>query len=547
MLIDAQTMPATSEETGLAWWRNERFSIGWKGHLFIPGLSAGRDSIARLADMLARSSLSDVAKDVCGVYCLLVHDGLARHWQIAVDNSSMYKVFYDSRHVSTGFLELLEARRTGAKGISAERIVEFLAHGAVYGAPTLATDVRKLRSDEIIQLPAAGGLELRPKLLPSTAGDADEVVGRHFSDLARSLAGRRLSADVTGGFDTRLIACLLKHVGLEFEAAISGRPEAEDVVIARSVAEVLGASFRLTPHNVANLEDELQTVFRAGDGLTDLRRFHRDWQNACARRSRGMDVMTHGGGGAHFKDFFCYQDFPFYGSQTTNFPRYYSLRITPVNIARSNLTAKAAEIYSELKQQTIEKFETLRQRTNNQSYDEIAFNLRAPEFYGQYFSNYINMGLDVIAPFLDYRSAKSGIDLSPWARFFSAWHRKLITKHCPALVALPTTEGYNASAAMKDLPRNLTGFIGTQTLRVAKKASQRLVGRSMFLSMGAATVDVEGFLDILRGTRRFMNALDRLKAAEILASGLAAGEVADIHVGRILTAGMLLEHLDSHA
>ena len=425
-------------------------------------------------------------------------------------------------------------------------MVEYLAHGAIYGAPTLAAEVKKLRSDEIIQLTSAGGVEIRRKQLPVASGHAEDVVEQHFSDLAVSLAGRNVSADVTGGFDTRLIACLLKHNGLEFEAAISGRPEAEDVTIARSVAEVLRVPFRLTPHDVASLDDELQIVFRAGDGVTDLRRFHRDWQNACARRDRGMHVMTHGGGGAHFKDFFCYQDFPFYGGRTTNFPRYYSLRITPVNIAPSNLSSKAAEIHSGLKQRTMDKFEPYKQETNNRSYDQVAFNLRAPEFYGQYFSNYINLGLNVIAPFLDYRSAQSGISLSPWARFFSAWHRKLITKHNPALAALPTTEGYNASAAMSDLPKNLVGFVGTQTLRVAKKASQRLVGRAMFLSMGAATVDVEGFMDLLRASKTFAIALERLKGVDILAPNLSPADVADIHVGRILTAGMLLEHAARH-
>ena len=98
----------------------------------------------------------------------------------------------------------------------------------------------------------------------------------------------------------------------------------------------------------------------------------------------------------------------------------------------------------------------------------------------------------------------------------------------------------------EDLPKNLVGFIGTQTLRVAKKASQRLVGRAMFLSMGAATVDVEGFMDLLRASKTFAIALERLKGADILAPNLSPADVADIHVGRILTAGMLLEHADRH-
>ena len=199
---------------------------------------------------------------------------------------------------------------------------------------------------------------------------------------------------------------------------------------------------------------------------------------------------------------------------------------------------------ADLRGKTLGSFESHRRPTNNESYDEVAYKLRAPEFYGQYFSNYINLGLDVVAPFLDHACARAAMRLSPWQRFFSAYHRRLITKHCPRLAALPTTEGYNASAAAKDLPGNLAGFAGMQLRRVAKKASQRLLGKVMFLQMGAATVDVEGFVGILRRTSAFATAMARLKETGILAPGLSAADVADIHVGRILTTGMLLDNLE---
>jgi hypothetical protein len=107
----------------------------------------------------------------------------------------------------------------------------------------------------------------------------------------------------------------------------------------------------------------------------------------------------------------------------------------------------------------------------------------------------------------------------------------VITARCPALAALPTTEGYTASSAPRDLAANLLGFAATQALRVAKKAGQRVAGRAMFLAMGAVTVDVEGFLDLLRGTRAFADALARLKAMDILDPGLTPAGVRDIHVG----------------
>lgn len=543
MLFVGGTRQDNLGEPGLRWWHDHRFTIGWKGHVYLPGQRAGDESIAALGSALVSSSLASAAPTLCGVFGLFVHDRVAGTWQITVDNAAMYKLFYDDARVSTSFLELLRARRTRGSDVSTERLIEFLSHGAVYGPFTLVDGVRKLRAEEVLELTADGEMRFHAKRLTDAGEHADIVLDRHFAELAHSVGSRQLSVDVTGGFDTRLIACLLHHKGATFEAAISGREDAEDVIIAHRVADVLGAPFQLSLHDISELEHDLPRTFAAGDGLTDLRRLHRDWQNARARIARGMEVMSHGGGGAHFKDFFCLQDIPRYGSRNTNFARFYDLRVTPVKLAPGILTAQAASILANLRQKTLDSFESYRKPTNNESYDEVAYKLRAPEFYGQYFSNYINLGMDVVAPFLDHTCARAAMRLSAWQRFFSAYHRRLITKYCSQLAVLPTTEGYNASAAAKDLPGNLVGYVHMQARRVAKKASQRLLGKVLFLQMGAATVDVKGFVDILRQTSAFATAMLRLKEVGILAPALSAAEVTDIHVGRILTAGMLLDHL----
>jgi hypothetical protein len=544
-VIDASARPETLGGSSFRWWRGEHVTIGWKGHLYLPGRPAGSASVSALGAALETGDLAVHAPKLHGIYALLVHDSRRGGWQVAVDNGGMYKVFHDETKLATSFLGLLRARGATVSAALPERLVEYIAHGAVYGRGTVVAGIEKLRGDEVLELSPASGKRIRTKAPMTSMGSATDVVVRHFADLAPSLAGRRLSVDITGGFDTRLIACLLDQHHLEFELAISGRSEAEDVQIARRIATILKRPFWVTPHDVSRLDEELATLFRAGDGLIDLRRFHRDWQNASARLGRGVEVMSHGGGGAHFKDFFCYQDFPFYGSTNVNFERYYDLRIAPVGVPLSYFTHAAAELAEQVRTRTLESFAGYRALTNNESYDRVAYYLRAPEFYGQCFSNYINMGLDVVAPFLDYACAHAGMGSSPWARFFNGWHRRLTTRYCGELAALPTTEGYNASSSLRDLVPNFVGFAGTQLRRGAKKASQRVLGRALFLDMGAATVDVEGFPDLLRGTGTFARALDRLKARGILAPELVPEQVRDIHVGRVLTAGMLLDYLES--
>ena len=87
MLIDAASDPQRLNEVGLRWWSNERFTIGWKGHLFLPGYAGGAPSVAELAAMLTTSSLADIAQEICGVFGIFVHDRIEGNWTICVDNS----------------------------------------------------------------------------------------------------------------------------------------------------------------------------------------------------------------------------------------------------------------------------------------------------------------------------------------------------------------------------------------------------------------------------------------------------------------------------
>ena len=63
MLIDGRDAPAQVAEPGLRWWEGERFRIGWKGHVYLPGKAAGTPSVAELAARLEDRTLAALAKE----------------------------------------------------------------------------------------------------------------------------------------------------------------------------------------------------------------------------------------------------------------------------------------------------------------------------------------------------------------------------------------------------------------------------------------------------------------------------------------------------
>lgn len=546
MLIEPATRPEGLVETGLRWLAGTRFVVGWKGHLFVPAKAAGRESVNHLVMRLdAGAALGTLMGELNGVFGLFVHDRRRDVWQIAIDNAGLYKVYWDERGCSTSLLELTRARETRPDQLRSEALIEFLAHGAVFGSGTFVDGVRELRWDELLELPGTGGTpRLLPKRLEPPGVEDEQRVIASFTPLARSLAGLEVSADVTGGFDTRLIVCLLHQAGAAFELAISGRADSADVRIAGEIARVLDRPFHVTPHDLSRLEEELPLVFRDGDGQMDVCHFHRMRQHCLARVARGVQVMTHGAGGAHFKDFFALQDFPRYGSPMVNFERYYDLRIAPVGIPQRYLSAHGAILLAQVRPRALARFAELKASTNNESYDRVAFFLRACEIYGRTYASYIDLGLDVVAPLLDWRNARVAMRMPPWKRFFSGWHRRVLTAHCPRLAALRTSESYSASTALRYLLPDAAGYVSIQGARAARKVSERILGRALFTRLGAATVNEPGLLPTVRGSDTFRLALERLKDAGLFAPDLEPAGVRDAHVGRVLNLGLFLHHVE---
>ena len=66
---------------------------------------------------------------------------------------------------------------------------------------------------------------------------------------------------------------------------------------------------------------------------------------------------------------------------------------------------------------------------------------------------------------------------------------------------------------------DLGAYGSTQLRRVARKASQRLLGKSKFYTVGAFAADAPGYMVKLRESEHLPVALRRLKTADLLSRG----------------------------
>ena len=545
MLVSFDRPPERSSFREFAVHDDEKFFICWRGLIFRDGARAGSETIGHLAQDLVRQDLRELCHSLRGVFVLFVFDRRIKLWQVAVDNAGLYHAFHDGFVASTSFLELLAEPRHACASPSLPAFVEFLAHDGVFWGRTPVEGITRVAANEIVELrpPTLGGARsaiLRQKLLPA-AGAVDEAgFVAHYAHLAAALTGRRVSLDLTGGLDSRLTACLLSEQALDFETAIVGRPELDEVVIAGRAAQALDRPLHITVHDPSALEDELPEMFRQCDGLSDVLAYHRSWQLSCDRLRRGVEVVVSSVGGELYKDFWWLQDWPWYRSVWSNFARLYDLRIHPVSLPGTYLSAAATVAYRDLRRRTLEGFERLCAQYNTESYDNVYFFYKMPQAAGCFATATVDQGLEVTAPFLDYDNFLFGAGLPRSRRFLNRFHREMLSSRCPKLACLITTTGVSARKGAGPLFTDLAGYTSNLSRRLVRKVGERVLRRRWMAAADPASPDIAART---RRSARFRQAVQDLKQADVLHPELADDDIRDGDIGRILTLGMLVSHL----
>jgi hypothetical protein len=543
MLITAGEPPFGEQDIRCGSWEDDRFLVCWKGLIFIHGVSAGSPTIHKITQSLYDTSLASLCQELRGVFGLFIFDKTRAQWQITVDNAGLYHIYHDHDTVSTSFLELLAFKNVSSRQICAAAAAEFLALGWIHWRRTLVDGIATIGHDEIIELElgSAGTRNVKRtvrKELPPPGGNLESFLA-HYAYLAEALVGRRVSVDLTGGFDSRLNACLLGGYGLDFEVAMSGRPGVSDVVISEQVARTLGKDLHLTLHDISSLDSDLLDMFREGDGLSDVVLHHLSRQLQGERKSRGIEVAISGDGGALYKDFWWLQDMPRYSSSRINFERLYDLRIEPSTLPQNYLAGDVAAAYAGLRRHTLEQFATLAARTNTESYDNLYYYYNMPVACGRFLTNHINNYVDFAAPLLDHRNVMFGFSLPRSTRLFNRFHRRVLTEHCPKLARLMTTSGVSASAEGWIVVSDAFGYGMSMGRRLRKKIGQRLFG----LPSLPPTNPEPGMRSVVRHSSAFLQSLAALKDLRMIAAELTPEAVRDIEIGRILTLGMLVRYL----
>ena len=207
---------------------------------------------------------------------------------IAVDKIRSFPLFY-SRFEGTWIVSdnpHYIAEKAGLKEQNSLASIEFLATGYVTGNETLLEGLRQVQAGEIIHL-KPDDLFFRNyysyRITDVMDEDYDDlrragklVLENAFNRMVKSLNGRTAIIPLSGGYDSRLIASMLKRNGYENVICFTyGRKENKEIHVSEKVAKTLGYPWHYIEYNQELIQDYLRDdtfkdYYRYASGLVSM-------------------------------------------------------------------------------------------------------------------------------------------------------------------------------------------------------------------------------------------------------------------------------------
>jgi len=227
--------------------------VSFKGYFLDSGgrFMTGKAAAGTFEDVGSIKELAALLRCIDGAFSVIIRtaDGLLA----GVDPMRMFPLFYTREgrqwHISDSAEALL--KRAASPELHKEVLPEFLSAGFVMGKDTLVTGIHKTNAAEVLLFSDSEKPHCRTysyylpedfsnKGAPALKEELHHLLQSLSRRMIESLGGRTAIVPLSGGYDSRLIACMLKMQGYKKVICITyGRPNKESR-ISRRVAEQLG-------------------------------------------------------------------------------------------------------------------------------------------------------------------------------------------------------------------------------------------------------------------------------------------------------------------
>lgn len=212
---------------------------------------SGDELVALVKEAIAGKILDDVLRRLNGNFSLIIEERKACY--LIADKMRSYPILYTKKEnhwLISDDAEKIMTDNAVSKETDTQSIYEFLAAGYLSGNKTLLKNVRQVVAGTYVCLEEneCRITEYHNYAVCKTLLEEDEIIKgaeialeRAFGRLFESIGNRQIVIPLSGGYDSRLIACMCKRHNIKNVICYSyGRPDSFEAEISRKVAEQLG-------------------------------------------------------------------------------------------------------------------------------------------------------------------------------------------------------------------------------------------------------------------------------------------------------------------
>ena len=551
---------------------SERVSAGWAEVVVsdrvqppLLGTAADGDGWAAWAGPLADPARALAPlPELEGQFALARLDPAGEELTLATDPLGMMPLYTgsagDLTYFSTSALVLARLLRASASRIGFER---FLRTGTMFGRFTPWEGVERLQPAEAIVFSPAGSRRetyWRPAVDPairslSFAECAAACAGRGEAAFGARYRGTDPWADLTGGFDTRLLTLITQAAGVPFHANTAGEEGHDDVDIAREIAAAAGWPWtRLAlPDDWAEvMPTRIEEAVAWGDGHLEALQMAAVIDGHRQKAETGT-LLLNGGGGEQFRDYAWNQELTAANRSTeVNFGRILAWRVLgplDLSVFRDDPTpAVGAAIRAELEHRA-EPFGG----TPNTFQCDLIHALRNTGHFGAYqagAAGWVHMEL----PFYLKSVFATAISAHPRHRSFHRLMREMNRLLDPRIAAIQTKTGGPAEPMRPGNLYRFTPYVWRRGMRFGSRLRGRVMGqgpsdaeptqRERADAASVAALRAAGRLDPAQMRSAALYDPEALETALARAEAGAPG-VDWTLVGRVITAELSLVAVDT--
>src|SRR4051812_10817314 len=191
-------------------WRleTEDFAADWRGFLFVRGHTAGEDSVRRLWREFRARGPEQALSLGRGSFSFTLLDKQTGVTFACTDAFGLVQLFVAEDRIGDDLIRTVRQLPRDDTALDRDGLAAFMRYGSYILGRTVDRRVRVLGGSEIVKWTADSGLQFLRKESADRHGFEFDA---YVTDLKTAAAGERISLDLTGGIDSRLLAAAFSH------------------------------------------------------------------------------------------------------------------------------------------------------------------------------------------------------------------------------------------------------------------------------------------------------------------------------------------------